>query len=433
MGRIDASTVTKLFKRTFDESALNELGKMTRLCRREREATPYRLMLALIQSFASGKLESIADIHRTFNALCDKQVRYKPFHNQLAKPGFALFVREMFSRLLGELACDVLRFSPDNPFARFECIRIHDGTSMDVHRSLAHIYPGRFSATHPAAVELHVELDLLSETPNRVALAADSVPERPFLPEPHEMAGGLLLADRGYCAKDTLRAFDDAGAAFIMRSKTDINPLILNAFDHNGRELEALCGKRLAELKPLSKYRCLDLDVRLGSRGEPLQCRLIVHPKLRSDGVPRYLLTNLPREFFTGEQIGNAYRLRWQVELLFKEWKSHANLRPFATTNANIAEGLIWASLCAATLKRYCAHMAERFARVAISTRIVAKAIHHVLPDVLHDLMHDRARLSVSVRRALEYLSRNARRAHPKRDRTSGRLVLGLRHVHAPA
>lgn len=50
MERIEVSAVTKQFKRTFDEASLNELGKAARLCRREREATPYRLMLTLIES-----------------------------------------------------------------------------------------------------------------------------------------------------------------------------------------------------------------------------------------------------------------------------------------------------------------------------------------------------------------------------------------------
>ena len=124
------STVTKQFKQTFNEASLNELGKATRLCRREREATPYRLMLTLIESFATGTLDSIADIHRAFNALCEKQVQYKPFHNQLSKAGFPSFVRLVLSRLFNELACDVLQFSPSSPFARFEHIRMQDGTSF---------------------------------------------------------------------------------------------------------------------------------------------------------------------------------------------------------------------------------------------------------------------------------------------------------------
>jgi hypothetical protein len=90
--------MVRQFKRSFDESSLNELGKATRLCQREREATPYRLMVTLIEAFSSGKLDSIADIHRAFNALCERQVHYKPFHNQLAKRGFPQFVRLMLTR-----------------------------------------------------------------------------------------------------------------------------------------------------------------------------------------------------------------------------------------------------------------------------------------------------------------------------------------------
>ena len=434
MGRIDASTVTKQFKNTFDETELNELGKATRLCRREREATPYRLMLALLESFTSGRLDSIADIHRSFNALCRSQIRYKPFHNQLSKSGFAAFTHAVFTRVLSGLACEVLRFSPESPFARFEHIRIQDGTSFALHSSLADVFPGRFTATHPAAVELHVELDLLSEMPNRVVLAPDSASEPQFLPEPHEMASGLLLADRGYFAKGYLAALQRAAASFIVRSKTDINPLIVEAFGPDGCALEQFIGRRMREIKAkMAKYPCLDLTVRFDSDGAPLQCRLIVHPNARRDGVPRYLATNLERHRFTIEHVSTAYRLRWQIELLFKEWKSHANLRGFSTRNENIAEGLIWASLCAATVQRYCAHMAERIRRIAISTRIVAKSLHHVLHAILDDLLHDPAHLRASVAGALEYLATNARRAHPKRDRTSGRLRNELRHVHAPA
>ena len=84
---MNASTMVRKFKQSFDEKALNALGKATRLCRRERDATPFRLMLSLLQAFGCGRLDSIADIHRTFNALSERPIQYKPFHNQLAKPG----------------------------------------------------------------------------------------------------------------------------------------------------------------------------------------------------------------------------------------------------------------------------------------------------------------------------------------------------------
>lgn len=58
MERVNASMVSRQFKRTFDEASLNELGKATQLCRSERDATPYRLMLTLVEAFAVGTVES---------------------------------------------------------------------------------------------------------------------------------------------------------------------------------------------------------------------------------------------------------------------------------------------------------------------------------------------------------------------------------------
>jgi hypothetical protein len=430
--RIQASTVVRQFKRTFEEQSVNRLGKATRLCRRERVATPFRLMLALIESFACAGLDSIADIHRTFNALCDTHMRYKPFHNQLAKPGFADFTREMLSRVLNELACEVLQFSAHSPFARFNQLRIQDGTSFALKPSLSDVYPGRFTTVSPAAVELHVDLDLFSETANRIVLSADTASERQFLPEPEELSGGLLLGDRGYFGKAYLQRLDQAGGHFIVRAMGDINPTIIKALRPDGSEIKAYRKQPLKAVKKrLARYECVDLLVEFATTSAPFQCRVVVHPNLRGDNTPRYLVTNLDLETFSAHLISDGYRLRWQIELLFKEWKSHANLHAFDTANPYIAEGLIWASLCAASVARYCAHVTERMTGVMISTRIVAKSIHHVLRAVLYDLMHHHRRLHTSVKRAIEYLSSNAPRAHPDRDRRTGRQKLGLIHVHA--
>ena len=135
----------------------------------------------------------------------------------------------------------------------------------------------------------------------------------------------------------------------------------------------------------------------------------------------------------TGRALTQVPRQSFTRQLLFKEWKSYANLHVFDTSNPHIAEGLIWASLCAATLKRYCAHMAQRITRVAMSTHIVAKCIRHVLSDMLRALMHQPSSLNAKIVQAMVYLSHNAQRTHPERDRRKGRLRLGLQHVYGAA
>jgi hypothetical protein len=77
------SSVVRQFKQTFSEQVLNALGKAVRFCFQVREITPYRLALGLIEVFATLRVETIADVHRGFNALCERKVQDKPLHNQL--------------------------------------------------------------------------------------------------------------------------------------------------------------------------------------------------------------------------------------------------------------------------------------------------------------------------------------------------------------
>ena len=106
----EISTVSRQLKRTLCERTLNDLGRATRFCRRERQITPFRLAVSLIESFAGHSATCIADMQRAFNALCSTTVRYKPFHNQLAKKQFPMFMQALLSELLNGLACEVLRF-----------------------------------------------------------------------------------------------------------------------------------------------------------------------------------------------------------------------------------------------------------------------------------------------------------------------------------
>ena len=91
---------------------------------------------------------------------------------------------------------------------------------------------------------------------------------------------------------------------------------------------------------------------------------------------------------------------------------------------------MIWAAIGAAIMKRFLAHMTQHLRGIETSTRKVAMCVHHVLDDIIDALARERTdRLRSSLARALDYLATNPQRAHPKRDRRSGRLQLGLEPV----
>lgn len=90
------------FKQALSETYLNALGKEIKFSQKLRKITPFRLATSLIACF-STPIETISDMHRSFNELNKESVQYKPFHKQLAKKDFPNFMREVVSHLLNKL------------------------------------------------------------------------------------------------------------------------------------------------------------------------------------------------------------------------------------------------------------------------------------------------------------------------------------------
>src|SRR6266704_4661908 len=421
------SMVVDKFQWVFSESLLNACGKDVKFCRRQRVITPFRLGLALTATCASQRVETIADFHCGFNALFGTTITYKAFYNQVAKPHFADFARTMTERLISEMTLKVLGFAKGHAFAALRRIVIQDGSSFAIHDGLREVFPGRFKVVKPAAVELHTTMDLLCDAPTTVVLTPDTTSEQAFLPDPKTLKGSLLLADRGYVDLGYLRRVDTHGGAFIIRAKAGMNPQVVEAFREDGKRLRSLRNKPLKAIHAkLPKRQRVELVVEWQVEGHPLRLRLLISWNRQTKEFC-YLLTNLPAKRYRLDMIYRAYKWRWQVELLFKEWKSYANLHAFDTENAAIVEGLIWAAIAAAALKRFLAHMTQLLAEVPMFTRKVAMCAVHVIGDIVRALQSgDVAGLSAALEAAITYLAYQARRAHPKRDRQRGRSQLGL-------
>jgi hypothetical protein len=419
--------VADKFQWVFSEALLNACGKDVKFCRRQRIITPFRLGLALTATCASQRVETIADFHCGFNALFGTTVTYKAFYNQVAKPHFADFARLMTERLISDMTLKVLGFKKGRAFATFRRIVIQDGSSFAIHDGLREVFPGRFKVVKPAAVELHTTMDLLCDAPTTVVLTPDTTSEQAFLPEPASLRASLLLADRGYVDLRYLCRVQDEGGFFLIRAKAGMNPHVAEAFREDGKRLRSLRNKSLKAIHAkLPKRQRVELVVRWQVDASLLCLRLIISWNRQTQEFC-YLLTNLPAKRYHLDMICRAYKWRWQVELLFKEWKSYANLHAFDTANPAIVEGLIWTAIAAAALKRFLAHMTQLLTQVPMSTRKVAMCAVHVLGGLVQALKTgDVGGLYTAVETAITYLACHAQRAHPARDRQTGRSQLGL-------
>lgn len=219
----------------------------------------------------------------------------------------------------------------------------------------------------------------------------------------------------------------DKGGFLLIRAKAGRNPQVLEACREDGKRLRSLRHKALQTIHAtLPQRQRVERVVQWHVDQCPLCLRLILSWNRRTKSFCS-LLTNLASRRYPLDTICRAYTWRWQVELLLKEWKSYANVHAFDTAHPALVEGLMWAAIAAAALKRFLAYMTQLLAEVPMSTRKGAMCAVHVLGGIVQALKTGAvAGLYHALEEAITYLACHAQRAHPKRDRQTGRSQLGL-------
>lgn len=151
--------------------------------------------------------------------------------------------------------------------------------------------------------------------------------------------GELGVGDRAYCATLGIRHVVDSGADVLVRYK--LNGITVTS--HDGVAVDVL-----QLVQPLAVDEVLDVDVHLPiERRLPIEGRIIAM-RLSPDAAERarkrflrdnkkasaqtlaacafvILFTTARRERLSAERCLQGYRLRWQIELQFKRWKSLCN------------------------------------------------------------------------------------------------------------
>jgi hypothetical protein len=159
-------------------------------------------------------------------------------------------------------------------------------------------------------------------------------------------SGEYVLADRGYSTVGSIHHAATCGAFLTVR----LNPQGVRIQDDSGKLLDL--PKRLIHIKRVNQVDSWPVQIPGTGHHTPVVGRLCVvrksqaaiemaKSKLRRKASkngsilqPETLLyaeyvmvfTTFPAERFTAEQTLEAYRIRWQVELVFKRFKQIASL-----------------------------------------------------------------------------------------------------------
>jgi hypothetical protein len=243
--------------------------------------------------------------------------------------------------------------------------RIPDSTTIKLDKALIQEYPG---CGDYAAMKVHKEWSV--GTGNLVAYhitPARDHDNSALIVDEFRRGTGLLM-DLGYASIDRLAECEAFDVRYVLRLKDNWKPridrLVRGAITSDvaaGADLDVLIEDDIL----LLDGHAIDADVTVGRAGRTVKGRLV--------GVPTpkgycFFLTNLPRKTHGPLQVGDLYRVRWEIEIDHKVDKSAARIDEITARKPISARILVLASLLNATIARTIVQ-SEKLAIRAVSQR----------------------------------------------------------------
>lgn len=222
----------------------------------------------------------------------------------------------------------------------FSEIRIMDSSEFVLSKKAAEKFPGYGGVGREAIAQIQFEYELLkgkvTELSVGSAIDSDSIEGMKNIDSVPENT--LLIRDLGYFSPKNFKEISKRGISFISRGKSQW----IFYIKENDRLVLLSTGDIINRLKK-QREKYLDIEVITGSK-VLTSVRLIANlltkeqtknrikrkttnrGKLGKEAMDSAYLnlfvTNIRREVLSPETIYRLYTLRWQVELIFKTWKS---------------------------------------------------------------------------------------------------------------
>jgi len=347
MPQAKVTPLTRILQTLFNERA-NELARETGMIQRQRTLTGSGLVKALVFGWLAkpeATLENLAQRAASLGEAITPQGLDLRFTEATAR---------CLKRLLEEALAHLVEADPVAValFGRFPGgVFLLDSSTVTLPEALACLYEGcRTSKGTTAGVKVHVCWNVSTGALYHLELSParrhDRASEGQALALP---AGALRITDLGYFTLPRLRVLGQQGVFWLSRLRA-------------GTVVHTREGTRLDLARWLDEQGTgtgrVDQAVLVGA-AERLPCRLLaqrvpvavsaerrrrLHREARRRGQTvsqarlrladwTILITNADQDHLDLEEALVLYRVRWQVELLFKLWKQHGGIDQWRSKN----------------------------------------------------------------------------------------------------
>lgn len=275
-----------------------------------------------------------ADLQQQFTVAISKEGIHKKFSPQAVSFLKALIKSHISKHLVLQDEIELKK--------HFKAINIKDSSKFSLPTNYGGAYPGfgNFSSTN-GLMNIQYEYDLISGNWQTLELTTIRSNDQLDSKQNTESirATELYIRDLGYITPIYLKTIMEKGASFLNR----IPPQAM-IYTLDGKPFDWSCiDRKLNKVKTGT----LDLDVKIYQK-ELIPCRLIIErvsdevyrerikqakhsAKKHGVGLTRRhkircryntFITNISKHILPAEKLRKCYYLRWQIELVFKTWKS---------------------------------------------------------------------------------------------------------------
>jgi hypothetical protein len=386
---------------------------------------------SLAQTFVFGFLakpaasdEELAQTAALFGAKVTTQAVEQRFTNRLVD-----FLQALFRKATQHVVAAQITLAP--LLKRFPAVYLLDSSTVTLPDSLADRLPG-CGGSHgggKAAMKFQVRWDLRSGALDNIAIepGRDCDYKTP-LQHDELAAGSLRIADLGYFDTEVLQEMDRRGAYWISRLQFGTSvftpegqPLVLLGW--LARQPGPFVDQRVlvgAERKVACRIVAWRLPPEMANRRRQ---KLIAETRRKDGRTPTkerlawcdwtILITNVPADLLSPKEVAILYRARWQIELLFKRWKSLGLIAELDGSTVVRQMVRLWSRLLAVVVQHWlllsCAWGDPRtsLAKACKAIRDHAK--------LLAEAVNDRTRLEAVILKLTDVLEKTAKQNKRKK------------------
>ena len=340
----------------FTSDTIEQTARRTGFVRRRSKITG-KVFLALITfglwSNAKTTLLQLAAKMRQFG---DHQgVSAEAIHQRMNKRAVA-FLQDLMQEALAKI--QALEYPcQDGVFEPFSKVHIADSTGFGLPECLKALFPGSGGSASVAGAKIQLVWEYQQSLIAHFALTPLNLPDQKYVDQIVALAqrGGLFIFDLGYFTINAFALISQADAYFLSRLNHQTN-----LYEGDAPGLSPLDLVKMLKETPfdlIEKAMFIGDKERVASRLIAVRLpdeivnerRRVARQKAKKKGYTpteahlfllawNLFITNVPGEFWTPEIVVRAYPIRWQIELIFKSWKSHCHL---AAINAKKKESVL--------------------------------------------------------------------------------------------